>query len=441
MSEHWGRSEAAGLWPNRRPVWTLALLLVAIVTGAAVGIHDYRRTWTPLQRVYVSAFIKSAFGSLLGAKGHYHLLEVSDGPQQPARLALDEEVRRVTTDAGQDAFTLSESGAAAGDRDLGWREVSYDPAALHRLLSQWICRDQSLTDLAFPSASTALFVFGLGLFVAIPRDAARQFTQRVGRRLKGPELVSTGAFNRRVRGDGVGFLQRPSLIARLLGRQTSVRIQRQLESSHLLLMGDTGTGKSALIRQLLEQIAARGDTAIVYDPALEFAPQFYNPARGDVILNPLDARSPFWSPATKCATTPRRSRSRRRSSPTASTRTPSSPDAPRRIFAHLLTFHPSPQTLVEWLCDEDELDRRLAGTPYAKMIDRQAPQQRTRRARLAEHGGRRAEALAGAGVDAMERRELGHRIEGAGSFSRARRKRASGSSRSPVSGWIRWCSA
>ena len=58
-------------------------------------------------------------------------------------------------------------------------------------------------------------------------------------------------------------------------------------------MGDSGTGKSALIRQILCQLEQRGETAIVYDPALEYTGQFYTPERGDVILNPLDARSPF----------------------------------------------------------------------------------------------------------------------------------------------------
>ena len=61
-------------------------------------------------------------------------------------------------------------------------------------------------------------------------------------------------------------------------------------------MGDSGTGKSALIRQFLGHLEVRGDTAIVYDPALEYTPQFYTPERGDVILNPIDARSPYWSP-------------------------------------------------------------------------------------------------------------------------------------------------
>ena len=62
------------------------------------------------------------------------------------------------------------------------------------------------------------------------------------------------------------------------------------------IVGDSGTGKSAAIRQILSQIWERGETAIVYDPAMEYLPQFYNEARGDVILNPLDARCPFWTP-------------------------------------------------------------------------------------------------------------------------------------------------
>jgi predicted AAA+ superfamily ATPase len=58
---------------------------------------------------------------------------------------------------------------------------------------------------------------------------------------------------------------------------------------HFLVMGDSGMGKSAAIRQILMQIESRGEAAIVYDPALEYLPQFYDPARGDVILNPIDA--------------------------------------------------------------------------------------------------------------------------------------------------------
>jgi DNA helicase HerA-like ATPase len=62
-----------------------------------------------------------------------------------------------------------------------------------------------------------------------------------------------------------------------------------------MLMGDTGSGKSSAIRQILRQVQERGETAIVYDPAMDFVGEFYDPKRGDLILNPLDARCPYWS--------------------------------------------------------------------------------------------------------------------------------------------------
>ena len=62
---------------------------------------------------------------------------------------------------------------------------------------------------------------------------------------------------------------------------------------HIQIMGDTGTGKSTIIKQLLQQIASRGELAIVYDPAGEFTETFYNEGRGDWILNPLDKPRPL----------------------------------------------------------------------------------------------------------------------------------------------------
>ena len=45
------------------------------------------------------------------------------------------------------------------------------------------------------------------------------------------------------------------------------------------------------------QIRERGDSAIVYDTALEYTERFYDPGCGDIILNPLDKRCPYWGPA------------------------------------------------------------------------------------------------------------------------------------------------
>ena len=59
-----------------------------------------------------------------------------------------------------------------------------------------------------------------------------------------------------------------------------VRVPRQREAMHFLVMGDSGMGKSAAIRQMLAQIWERGETAIVYDPAMEYLPQFYSRSAG-----------------------------------------------------------------------------------------------------------------------------------------------------------------
>ena len=396
MTHHWGRTDAAGIWPNRKPLWTLGLLLVAITSGILVGGYRYQRTWTPLQRLYLSAYLRSALAPIVAARGRYELLEVADRSNPGGRLALDEEVTPFTEN-GDAMFRLSEAGRAAGDHRLAWRQVSYNHEAFHRLLGEWIYRNQTLTDLAAPAAWTVVAVFAVGLFVALPKDAARRRAQRLGRRLKGPELVTVGTFNRRTGGDGLVVIQRQKLMVRLAAwlvtrppvvrlterlvghslviRPPVVRLARELESSHLLLMGDTGTGKSVLIRQLLHQIRARGDAAVIYDPAREFLTQFYDPARGDVILNPLDTRCPFWSPGDEVRHEAEALTLATSLFPDRDYTNPFFTDAPRHIFAHLLTFHPSAETLVRWLCDKEELERRMAGTPYAAMIDREAPNQ------------------------------------------------------------------
>ena len=35
----------------------------------------------------------------------------------------------------------------------------------------------------------------------------------------------------------------------------------------------------------------------MYDPACEYVQRFYDAERGDIILNPLDERCPYWGPA------------------------------------------------------------------------------------------------------------------------------------------------
>ena len=63
------------------------------------------------------------------------------------------------------------------------------------------------------------------------------------------------------------------------------------EQTHAMLIGSTGTGKTVAIMDLIDQIRARGQRAIVFDLTGAFISTFYDPER-DTILHPLDTRCP-----------------------------------------------------------------------------------------------------------------------------------------------------
>jgi type IV secretory pathway TraG/TraD family ATPase VirD4 len=66
------------------------------------------------------------------------------------------------------------------------------------------------------------------------------------------------------------------------------------ETKHFKMIGTTGTGKSTAINELLTQALARGDRAVIADPDGGYLDKFYDPARGDRVLNPFDPRAVRW---------------------------------------------------------------------------------------------------------------------------------------------------
>ena len=68
------------------------------------------------------------------------------------------------------------------------------------------------------------------------------------------------------------------------------------ECEHLAFIGGPGTGKTQAILALLDAIRARGDAAVIYDSKGTFTSHYFDAERGDVLLNPLDARTRPWSP-------------------------------------------------------------------------------------------------------------------------------------------------
>jgi len=376
MKQKWGRPDDAGGFPSDRAVWTIGAFCVALLSVFAIAGYRYMRAWTPLQRHYLTAYVGTPVAGAIRKDGWYTLLMVVT--RKGTRIVLDSEVEPFVTDKGENTFALTEDAMKVGDLKLEWQRGRYDNAKLHEFLGHWIYRDQTLTDLAKPALWSGLGVLLVGLLVAFPKDAARRRVRKHGRRLKGPELVTTRVFNRRHRSDGIGFLQQQSFTQKLLGTKTWLRLPREIESSHILIVGDTGKGKSAMIRQILLQVEERGETAIVYDPAspADYTPCFFAPSRGDLILNPLDERMPYWTPGDELRNGADALTLAASLFPDRHNENPFFVEAPRKIFAHLLSFHPAPQELVWWMSHPEEIDRRVKGTEYAAMIDRESPPQR-----------------------------------------------------------------
>jgi hypothetical protein len=358
-----GRGKSPG--PSKN--WVLSTLVALVLAFVAwIGIFTYQsvEVWTPLQQWYwVQYSISKDFPN---PSGTYQVLSKLDRQGQHS-MATDADVMPAPLEVWP-SFALTAKARQAGAVALKVDTVHYTNAQMNRMLAELIYAGQSPGDLIWPAWAGALGIFVLGLVLPIPRNRRRRQIEEEGCRLKGPEMVTVKEFNRRSGGDGISFLTTE-------GRE-SLSIPRSLESSHMMMMGDTGAGKSVLQRRVLTQIAERGETAIVYDPALEHTPQFFNPARGDLILNPLDVRCPYWSPSDEVM-------HEAEALTLATSLFPDKPhentffvEGPRKIFAHLLTLKPTPEELVRWMSHEEELDRLLKGTELTAFIYRGAGPQR-----------------------------------------------------------------
>jgi type IV secretory pathway TraG/TraD family ATPase VirD4 len=125
-------------------------------------------------------------------------------------------------------------------------------------------------------AVSALMLMAAALLARKGRSAAQGFK-------RGARIVTNHRHSRRRR-------VKPDGAIRLAG----VPVPAGDESKHFKLIGTTGTGKSTAIRELLSCAILRQDRAVVADPDGAYAAQFLNRYRGDVLLNPFDARSVSW---------------------------------------------------------------------------------------------------------------------------------------------------
>ena len=116
------------------------------------------------------------------------------------------------------------------------------------------------------------------------------------RRIRGAELVTAGELRRRVRPARLRALDKLPGAKRLRPYTIAgIPWPERTETQHTIVSGTTGSGKTVLISDLVAQIRSRGERCVVYDKMGSYTRAFFD-ARRDVLMNPLDARAPRWSP-------------------------------------------------------------------------------------------------------------------------------------------------
>jgi hypothetical protein len=366
----WGRNESV-IWPPHGSINTWGAIFFSLVLMCSFLYIRFAFALTPLQQFYLPYYLRCQTLGMMHKADKYQLLTVL-GKQGPARYAGNDDVANPAKQPGkgQLSLVLSPNGMAKGLIYVYQQpKTSYLNAPLYTYLQGTVYGGQNLWDIFQMPIFFGFAALLIQLPFSIRRDVARRKQMRYGRLLRGPERVDPKEFNKKVKGDGIGI--------KTDDMTEMLRIPAKAEAQHIQVIGDTGAGKSTIILQLLRQIQSRNESAIIYDPALEFTRRFYDPSRGDVILNPLDARCPYWGPseellrdseADAIATSILQPRDDKKGEFFV--------EIPQQILAHLLRYRPTPTELIEWLSNPIEIDRRVAGTEVANHIDPAAGPQR-----------------------------------------------------------------
>jgi len=181
-------------------------------------------------------------------------------------------------------------------RVLTITEIARSPAA--RRARERLRDEILLSALIGAKASVAAIALFLLLFWLRGRQLNR------ARRIRGVELATPRELARRVR-------PAHRRLAGLLSlspepgpyRIAGVPYPERAETQHTIVSGTTGSGKTVLISDLVDQIRDRGERCVLYDKMGSYTRAFFDASR-DALLNPLDARAPRWSPFHE-ARTPR----------------------------------------------------------------------------------------------------------------------------------------
>lgn len=202
---------------------------------------------------------------------------------------------------------------------------------------------------------------------------------------KGTQLVTPKKFSKLVKGDGIGIPYVSDSLG--LGSSSSkepglMKIRASDHSSHISIIGDTGTGKSALQHTILRQIREEtDDSGILYDPSGEYWKYWGNPDT-DILLHPFAKDAPYWSITDEITCSADAQALAKSFIPD---RVDGKPEfweiAPRKLLGFLLMELKrqklSTSDLVKWIADGELLTEMVEGTALEPLISEGAAAQRS----------------------------------------------------------------
>ena len=222
-----------------------------------------------------------------------------------------------------------------------------------------------------------VFLFSLSIYLYQEAKKKRSNIQVV----RGTKILSPKAFQKEIEGDGLGIPLKTRKTHSPSTQTDWLRIRKADEASHLMVVGDTGKGKSALFHHFLMQVRERNETAIIYDPALEFYRA--HGKEDDILLYPPSSRCPHWTlkeelsgPGLESSLSVSFLPGRGDIEDGKDFFTP----AARAVLSHLLLemkrLGGSTELLTHWLSNPEEILTLVEGTPLQSVISRDAPEQR-----------------------------------------------------------------
>ncbi|MBP6986059.1 MAG: type IV conjugative transfer system coupling protein TraD [Alphaproteobacteria bacterium] len=182
------------------------------------------------------------------------------------------------------------------DADKAMQDFKYPDGITRQVQSKRIFNNPSIKahisymdKLAEQSAIQGFWAACFMVMVVIGFFIIRGYRQSLKKLERGGEIVSAEVLKR--------IIKKQKLASDL--HLDGLPLIKNKETSHILITGTTGSGKTNCFHTLLPQIRERPNRAIVVDLTGDFVAKYYREGQ-DVILNPLDERTENWSPWADC---------------------------------------------------------------------------------------------------------------------------------------------